>query len=244
MGNPITWFETVGPDPEKRAAFFAELFGWHTETVEGGYILIDTHSGRGMNGGVSEPPPDAQPGSIFYGEDADIQAKLERANALGAKTLMEKTEMPMVTFAVFADPWGNAIGLIQGDGETRVSAGSNPAVDWVEIGCSEPEKACDFYRELFGWTIEGDKPGEGGQVHASFHTGAQNGANGGIGSSRDGDPHIDVYAYVDDIATYLERVHPSGGSVAMPAMQVDDETQIAMIVDPTGNTFGVYGPLT
>jgi uncharacterized protein len=244
MGNPITWFETVGPDPQKRAAFFAELFGWHTESAEGGYILIDTHSGRGMNGGVSEPPPDAQPGSIFYAEDADIQTKLEQANALGAKTLMEVTEVPMVTFAVFADPWGNAIGLVQGDGETRVSAGDNPAVDWVEIGCSEPEKASDFYRELFDWTIEGDQPGEGGQVHASFRTGSDVGARGGIGSSRDGQPHIDIYAKVDDVAKYVERVEPAGGALVMPAMQVDDETQIAMFTDPTGNTFGLYGPVS
>jgi predicted enzyme related to lactoylglutathione lyase len=244
MGNPITWFETVGPDPEKRAAFFAELFGWHTETVDGGYILIDTHSGRGMNGGVSEPPPGSPPGSIFYVEDPDIQEKLDGANALGAKTLTEVTEMPMVTFGVFADPWGNAIGLIEGDGETKVSAGDHSAVDWVEIGCSEPEKASDFYRDLFGWTIEGDQPGEGGQVHASFHTGSDVGANGGIGSSRDGQPHVDIYAYVDDVAKYVERVEPAGGSVIMPAMQVDDETQIAMFADPTGNAFGLYGPLS
>jgi uncharacterized protein len=241
MGNPITWFETVGPDPEKRAAFFAELFGWHTETVEGGYILIDTHGGRGMNGGVGEPPPEGQPGSIFYAEDPDIQAKLDQANALGAKTLMEVTEMPMVTFAVFADPWGNAIGLVKGEGDTSVSSGDNPAVDWVEIGCADPGKACDFYRELLGWTIEEDEPGEGGQMHASFHTGSENGADGGIGTSRDEQPHIDIYAFVDDVTKYVERVGPAGGSVVMPAMQVDEETQIAMFADPTGNTFGLYG---
>jgi len=244
MGNPITWFETVGPDPHKRAAFFAELFGWHTETADGGYILIDTHSGHGMNGGVSEPPPDAQPGSIFYAEDGDIRSKLARANLLGAKTLMEVTETPMVTFAVFADPWGNAIGLVRGDGEAEVSEGGNPAVDWVEIGCSEPEKACDFYRELFGWTIEGDEPGEGGQVHAGFRTGSEVGARGGIGSSRDGQPHVDIYAHVDDVAKYVERVEPAGGMVVMPATQVDGETQIAMFTDPTGNTFGLYGPVS
>jgi uncharacterized protein len=244
MGNPITWFETVGPDPERRAAFLAELFGWHTETAEGGYILFDTHSGRGMNGGVSEPPPGAPPGSIFYVEGPDIQGMLDRANELGAETKMAVTEMPMVTFAVFADPWGNAIGLIKGEGDTRVGAGDNPAVDWVEIACFEPEKACDFYRDLFGWTIEGDEPSDAGQVHAGFHTGSEVGASGGIGSSRDGAPHIDIYAFVDDVAKYVERVEPSGGSVVMPPMQVDDETRIAMFADPTGNTFGVYGPLT
>ena len=242
MGTPITWFETVGPDPERRARFFAELFGWHTETAEGGYILIDTHAGRGMNGGVSEPPPGAEQASLFYAEGPDIQGMLDRANELGGKTLMEVTEMPMVTFAVFADPWGNPIGLIRGEGETSVSSGSNPAVDWVEIGCSAPEQACDFYRDLFGWSIDGDAPSEGGQFHASFDTGSEVGARGGIGSSRDGQPHVDVYANVDDVKKYTDRVGPAGGSVVMPAMQVDPETSIAMFTDPTGNTFGVYGP--
>jgi len=243
MGNPITWFETVGPDPERRAAFLAGVFGWHTETVEGGYILFDTHSGRGMNGGVSEPPPGAEPASLFYVEGPDIQAMLDRANDLGGKTLMEVTEMPMVTFAVFADPWGNAIGLIKGEGDTRVSPGDNPAVDWVEIGCSDPEQAVGFYRDLFGWTFEGDQPSDPGQFHASFDTGSEVGARGGIGSSRDGQPHVDVYANVDDVARSIDRVEPAGGSVVMPATQVDDETTIAMFVDPTGNTFGVYGPV-
>jgi hypothetical protein len=243
MGNPITWFETVGPDPERRAAFLAGLFDWHTETVEGGYILIDTHSGRGMNGGVSEPPPGAEPASLFYAEGPDIQGTLDRANELGGKTLMEVTEMPMVTFAVFADPWGNPIGLIKGDGDTRVSAGENPAVDWVEIGCSDPEKACDFYRDLFGWTIEGAKASDPSRFHAGFRTGSGVGASGGIGSSRDGQPHVDVYAHVHDVQRYLDRVAPAGGSVVMPATQVDPETTIAMFTDPTGNTFGVYGPV-
>jgi uncharacterized protein len=243
MGNPITWFETVGPDPERRAAFLAGLFGWHTETVEGGYILIDTHSGRGMNGGVSEPPPGADPASLFYVEGPDIQGMLDRANDLGGKTLMEVTEMPMVTFAVFADPWGNAIGLIKGDGDTSVSAGESPAVDWVEIGCSDPQAAVGFYRDLFGWTFQSDQPSEAEQFHAGFDTGSEVGARGGVGRSRDGQPSVDIYAKVDDVARYLDRVGPAGGSVVMPATQVDPETTIAMLVDPTGNTFGVYGPV-
>jgi len=243
MSNPITWFETVGPDPKRRAAFLAELFGWHTETAEGGYILIDTHAGRGMNGGVSEPPPGAEPASLFYVEGPDIQATLDRANELGAKTLMEVTEMPMVTFAVFADPWGNAIGLIKGAGDTKVSSGDGPAVDWVEIGCAHPKEACDFYRELFGWTFEGDEPSDPSQFHAGFRTGWDVGARGGIGSSRDGQPHVDIYANVDDVQRYLDRVEPADGSIVMPATQVDPETTIAMLTDPTGNTFGVYGPV-
>jgi len=142
MGNPIAWFEIVGPRPEETAKFYAELFGWHTETVEGGYITLDTHSGQGMNGGVTAPPPNGHPGSIFYAQGPDVQAMLDKGESLGGKTRMPVTEIPdMVTYALLTDPWGNRIGLMKGEGDAPVSAGDNPTVDWVEIGCAEPEKA-------------------------------------------------------------------------------------------------------
>jgi uncharacterized protein len=241
MGNAITWFEILGADPEKTAAFYAELFGWHTETVEGGYILIDTHSGRGMNGGIGDVPPGGQAGTPFYVQAPDIQAMLDEANKLGATTQMPVTEMAMVTFAVFADPWGNPIGLMKGEGDAPVSAGDNPAVDWVEIGCAQPEKAYDFYQQLFGWTIKGDMSGEGGgPVHGSFDTGSKSGARGGIGTSRDGQPHVDIYASVEDATKYLERAEGLGAKTVMPAMRVDEHTEIGMFVDPQGNGFGLY----
>lgn len=243
MGNPITWFEILGPDPEQTATFYSELFGWHTQTMEGGYILIDTHSGSGMNGGIGQPPADGQPGTIFYVESPDIQALLDKAESRGGKTVMPVTEIPeMVIYASFTDPWGNRIGLMKGDGSgSPVSAGDNPPVDWVEIACNEPQKAWDFYRELFGWTVDGDMSSEGGgPVHGSIDTGSKLGARGGIGSSPDGKPRVDIYAAVDDLTKYLERAEGLGARISMPGMKVDEHTEIAMFTDPQGTTFGLY----
>ena len=153
------------------------------------------------------------------------------------------TEIPeMVTYATFVDPWGSKVGLIKGD-ETGapVSSGDNPPVDWIELSSTEPQKAWDFYRELFGWTITSDMSGEGGgPLHGSVDTGAGAGARGGIGSSRDGKPHVDLYAPVDDLAKYLERAEGMGATTVMPAMKVDEHTEIAMFTDPQGTTFGLY----
>jgi predicted enzyme related to lactoylglutathione lyase len=243
MGNPISWFEILGPDPKKAAAFYSELFGWHTETVEGGYVLIDTHSGEGMNGGMSQPASGGHPGSVVYAQGPDIQAMLDKAVSMGGKTVMPVTEIPeMVTYATFSDPWGNTIGLMKGS-ETGapVSSGDNPTVDWVQLECTEPEKAWDFYRKLFGWTIAtGTAGARGAPVHGSIDTGAGSGARGGIGSSRDGKSHVDVYAKVDDLTKYLERAEGLGATTVVPAMKVDEHTEIAMFVDPQGTTFGLY----
>ena len=243
MGNPITWFEILGPEPETAATFYSELFGWHTQTVEGGYVLIDTHSGSGMNGGIGNPPDGGKPGTMFYVGDPDIQTVLDKAVSMGAKTVMPVTEIPdMVVYASFTDPWGNVVGLMKHDATgAAVSAGTNPPVDWIELSTTEPSLAWDFYRELFGWTIEGDMSGEGGgPVHGSIDTGAADGARGGIGNTRGGEPGLEAYAKVHDVATYLARAESLGATVVMPARKVDPHTEIAMIADPQGTVFGLY----
>ncbi|HYT79689.1 MAG TPA: VOC family protein [Actinomycetota bacterium] len=239
MGNPVTWFEVNGPDPEQTAKFYSELLGWHTEWIpESSYALIDTHSGKGINGGLGKNQQGQPPGSIFYAEDPDIEKLLDRAESLGAKTVTPVTEVPdMVTFALFADPFGNVIGLVKGDGTVKVSDGGNPSVDWFEISCSEPQRAWDFYRQLFGWEIKGDEAE--GFVHGQVETGGA-GARGGIGSSPDGKSHVTVYASVDDLQKYLERAESLGGKVTLQPMGVDEHTSIAAFQDPQGTEFGLY----
>src|SRR6266545_6388741 len=126
MGNPVTWFELNGPEPEQTAKFYSEVFGWHVEWMtESDYALIDTHAGKGINGGFGKTREGQPSASVFYGEDPDIQSLLEKAESLGAKTVTPVTEIPdMVTFALFADPFGNVVGLVQGDGSVKVSEGT------------------------------------------------------------------------------------------------------------------------
>jgi uncharacterized protein len=236
--HPVTWFEILGPEPERTAKFYSELFGWHAETVEGGYVLIDTHSGAGTNGGIGTVPDGGEPGSVFYARAPEISSLLDKANSLGGTTFQPVTELPMVTYATFRDPWGNVVGLMKGEGEDAgVSPGGNPPVDWFELSCAEPLNAFEFYKSLFDWKIEGG--GGEGFIHGSVDTGGP-GARGGIGSSPDGAPHVHMYAAVDDLTKYLERAEGLGATVSMPVTRVDEHTEIAMFDDPQGTTFGVY----
>jgi uncharacterized protein len=238
MGNPVTWFELNGPEPEQTSKFYSELFGWHMQAMsEASYTLIDTHAGGGINGGIGQTQEGQPPHAVFYVEGQDIQALLDRAGELGATIVVGVTEVPdMVTFAQFTDPFGNLIGLVQGDGSTNVSAGDSPPVDWFELSCAEPERAWDFYAKLFGWTITRDPSDQ--VVHGQVDAGG--GIRGGIGGSPDGLPHAAVYASVGDLATYLRRAEELGAATVMPATQVDEHTSIAMFADPQGTMFGIY----
>ena len=242
MGNPVTWFELHGPEPEQTAKFYSELFGWHVEWMpESSYALIDTHAGKGINGGFGKTREGQPAASVFYAEGPDIQALLDKAESLGAKTVVPVTAIPnMVTFAQFADPFGVVVGLVQGDGSVRVSEGDNAPADWFHVASPEPEKAWDFYRELFGWKIEGGPASEdAGFMHANVDTGGP-GAQGGISGSPTGEPHVMMYARVDELQKYLDRAESLGGTIAMPLTKVDEHISFVVFQDPQGTTFGLY----
>jgi predicted enzyme related to lactoylglutathione lyase len=240
MGNPVVHFELIGPNPQQAATFYSDLFGWHAQTVPGDYILIDTHAGTGINGGLGKSQ-DGRPSIQVYVEGADITALLGSAEALGAKPITPVTTVPdMVTFATFLDPQGNLIGLVQsaqGDAP-GVSPGDNPDVSWFELQCADPAAAWDFYRELFGWEIKTSDTE--GNLYGEVEPQDGRGIGGGIGSSHDGAPHVNVYAQVDDLHKYLERAESLGGKPIMQPMDVDGHTSIAMILDPQGTWFGLY----
>jgi predicted enzyme related to lactoylglutathione lyase len=69
---------------------------------------------RGAEGGIGGGIGDAQGPNqvVFYIEVDDPQAYLDRVENAGGTTVVPVTEIPdMVTFAQFADPQGNVIGL-------------------------------------------------------------------------------------------------------------------------------------
>jgi predicted enzyme related to lactoylglutathione lyase len=117
MGNPVAMFEIVSTDPERLGRFYGELFGWsiNADPAWGGYGLVDTHAEPGgpLTGGIG---PSYQPGDTgvkFYVGVDDLGAWLGKAEGLGATRLVEPTDLPegFGSFALFADPDGNTVGL-------------------------------------------------------------------------------------------------------------------------------------
>jgi hypothetical protein len=111
MNSPVTWFEITSPDAGSLRTFYADTFGWSPQPVGGGidYTTVEPAEG-GIGGGIGDGPAQA----IFYIQVDDLQATLDRVEAGGGKTVVPVTEIPdMVTFAQFADPSGNVVGLVR-----------------------------------------------------------------------------------------------------------------------------------
>jgi predicted enzyme related to lactoylglutathione lyase len=100
----------------RRSSFYRDLFGWGIDADNpDNYGIIDTkNEGTGINGGIGA----SQQGRswvTFYVECDDPAATLAKAERLGGRRVMEPMQSMNVTYALFADPEGNVIGLAKMD---------------------------------------------------------------------------------------------------------------------------------
>ncbi len=114
MGNPFVHVELHTQDPETAKKFYKGLFDWQLEDVpEMNYTIIKV--GEGVGGGIMKSPmPDSLPQWVPYMLVDAIDASTEKARSLGAKVLVDVTDIPDVgQFSMFLDPTGAAFALFQ-----------------------------------------------------------------------------------------------------------------------------------
>lgn len=115
MNNRVVHFEIPADQPESLTKFYGELFGWKFQKAPfpgPEYWLCETgDTGPGINGAVMQRMHAQQPW-MNYVSVSSIDATIEQAARLGAKTALPKTEVPGVgAYAAIIDPQGNICGL-------------------------------------------------------------------------------------------------------------------------------------
>jgi predicted enzyme related to lactoylglutathione lyase len=120
MGYPIVHFEIMGQDHEGLRDFYTGVFGWEHDTEQSidDYHMMATAEGS-LAGGIGKGPDEMPNYLTMYVLVPDIDAQLEKVEANGGETLVPRTEIPdIVTFALFRDPAGNMLGLVEGEPES------------------------------------------------------------------------------------------------------------------------------
>jgi predicted enzyme related to lactoylglutathione lyase len=107
------WFEVLGADGGKLRTFYGDLFGWTFDVNKTDYGVAKTGDQRGIMGGVGPTYPGTKSWVTFYTETPDVTASLAKAQALGGKVVMPRTELPDVVLGVFEDPEGHTLGLVE-----------------------------------------------------------------------------------------------------------------------------------
>ena len=108
------WNELNVPDVEAAKKFYAEVFGWTSETQEmaPGMEYTVFKQGEHMIGGLVSPPsaedqPPPPPCWMSYVNSADIEADVKKAVAAGGNALVESMTVPNAgTLAVLQDNQG------------------------------------------------------------------------------------------------------------------------------------------
>ena len=105
-----------------------------------------------------------------------------------------------------------------------------------EIRGKNPQRLAAFYRELFGWNVDGANPmgimriehGIGGPVE---------GVNGHIRAADT--PGVSIFVQVVDLNETLRRAEEMGGRAVLQPFDVPGGPTIAQMADPEGNLVGL-----
>jgi len=113
-GPQIVHWEIQSQSPDKLHSFYADVFGWKVDANNPmNYGMVASGgSGDSINGGIGGSQA---PGSrvLVYANVPDIVAALAKIEALGGKTVMPRTDVGPVIMALYTDPEGNMMGILE-----------------------------------------------------------------------------------------------------------------------------------
>jgi uncharacterized protein len=103
MSAPIVFFDIAGPDGAKLISFYRDNFNWNIDAAGG----IAT---GGLKGTIRQDPAE----QLIYLGVPDINVVLEKIVASGGAVVVPRMVVPnVVTLALFTDPAGNRMGLVE-----------------------------------------------------------------------------------------------------------------------------------
>ncbi|MBA3322564.1 MAG: VOC family protein [Pyrinomonadaceae bacterium] len=116
-----------------------------------------------------------------------------------------------------------------------------PRVVHFEISCDEPERAAQFYADVFGWKInKWDGPEEYWMAHSGGDdTTAQPGIDGGLMRRTEMFPSTVNTIDVPSVDDFIAAITAHGGTILMPKFALPGIGYLAYFKDTEGNTLGI-----
>jgi uncharacterized protein len=116
MKHPIAHFEIIGKDHDSLVKFYGDVFGWELQQMPGApYSTTATWKpgDPGIGGGIGSADEPDRRWVTFYIAVENTDEYLKKIEEAGGKTVVETTTIPgVVTYAVFEDPEGHRVGVV------------------------------------------------------------------------------------------------------------------------------------
>ncbi|MFH9348565.1 VOC family protein [Kitasatospora sp. NPDC017646] len=244
IGSPC-WLDLGSPDIRATAAFYGAVFGWSFQEVPGagGYGFLQLDGKRVAALGNLDPGARSAWTAYFRTADADATAKA--AEQSGATVRVPPMDvMQEGRFAALTDPQGAEFAIWQSGNTIGLDAVSEPnALVWAELHTSDQDGALAFYKGLFNWRVRvfEPSPGMNYRVISTAEGDQQQTSFGGIAPvTQTAQPSAwTPYFAAADVDALVRKATAAGGSVLMPATDVENVGRIAWLADPNGAPFAL-----
>jgi predicted enzyme related to lactoylglutathione lyase len=106
-----------------------------------------------------------------------------------------------------------------------------------EIAADEPQRAIDFYAQVFDWRVQ---KWEGPQDYWLLMTGEGQGIDGGLMRRSPEFPPTVNSIDVPSVDDFTQKILANGGKIAVPKMTLPGVGYMAYCTDTEGNIFGIF----
>jgi predicted enzyme related to lactoylglutathione lyase len=247
-GN-FCWVDLGTKDTQGAKRFYGELFGWSFEDAPSSpdmaYTMVKLN-GKQVAGLFEEPMPNVPPHWTSYVSVKNADEIAERVKKNGGKLMgppgvegaFDVSDVGRM--ALFQDPTGAILGIWQPKKHTGADVYDVPgSLTWNECLTNNPQKAKDFYTQVFGWKLK-----EEATMHYTLFM--QGDPEYHVGGLMQIDPkwgpvppNWAVYFQVEDADKTCEKTKKLGGRVMMPPMDIENVGRFAWMMDPQGGMFAV-----
>jgi uncharacterized protein len=245
-GAPI-WVDLGTPDVDAAAAFYHAVFGWDFQSAgpdAGGYGMFNL-GGKTVAAAGPVGEPGTAPSWTLYFQTSDADATAGVVTKAGGTVRFPPTDVFTAgRTAQFGDPSGAVFSVWQPGDTKGLDAVSDPGtLCWTELHTTDPEGAKSFYGEVFGWSAQDMPMGDFTYTVLSPAGGNDQSSHGGImpvgpDAAASGSQWL-PYFEVADCDAAVARATEHGGSVIVPAMDVEGVGRMAALADPAGIPFSV-----
>lgn len=239
----FSWIDLALPDAEAAKSWYSALFGWDFEDLPidtGGVYSMARIGGRSV-AAISQAQEGQPPAWNSYVTVDDADAAAAKAGELGGNAMIPPFDvMEAGRMAVLQDPTGAVFSVWQpGQSIGAELVNVHGALTLNQLNTNDPERAEEFYTELFGWRIEA-MPGTDTPYWGIYCGERVNGGMMNLDEGSPAPPHWLVYFAIDDIDAAAEKIESSGGSLLLPKTEVPGPGHIVVARDPQGAVFALY----
>jgi predicted enzyme related to lactoylglutathione lyase len=245
-GN-FCWIELATSDQNAAKAFYTSLFGWTVNEFPMGpdafYTIFQLAGADAAAGYTLRPDQLAQgvpPHWMLYVSVEDAAAVAQRVSEAGGQVLAPAFDVAeMGRMAVLQDPTGATFSVWQPKSHVGIGvAGDHGALCWADLNTNDVERASEFYKSVFGWTLEPGKNDD--YLHIKRDANYIGGIPPAAGLQPGMPPHWLIYFAVADCAQTAKRAVELGGKVFMEPLTMENVGVMAVLADPQGAAFALH----